>query len=174
MFKSIVVAFDGSVHSSKALEIGAMLAARDQAALGIIYVIDAGHMQIPSEMRKMGEIEHIIEPMPRMVIDFEDAPVNLVSTIAQNSADSEKAMLQYADFLIDQARKSAREYGVQDLDARAVVGNPAEEVVAFAKECEADLIVCGSRGFGRLKSMLLGSTSHKITQLAECSCLTTR
>ena len=174
MFKSIVVAFDGSVHSSKALEIGAMLAARDQAALGIIYVIDAGHMQIPSEMRKMGEIEHIIEPMPRMVIDFEDAPVNLVSTIAQNSADSEKAMLQYADFLIDQARKSAREYGVQDLDARAVVGNPAEEVVAFAKDCEADLIVCGSRGFGRLKSMLLGSTSHKITQLAECSCLTTR
>ena len=100
MFKSIVVAFDGSVHSSRALELGAMLAVRDEVALGIIYVIDAGHMQIPTEMRKLGEVEHIIEPMPRMVIDFEEAPVNLVNMMAQNSADSEKAMLQYADFLV--------------------------------------------------------------------------
>jgi nucleotide-binding universal stress UspA family protein len=174
MFKSIVVAFDGSVHSSKALEIGATLASRDQVALGIIYVIDAAHMQIPAEMRKMGEIEHIIEPMPRMVIDFEEAPINLVNTIAQNSAESEKAMVQYADFLVEQARMSAKEYGVQDVDARSVLGSPAEEIVAFAKEREADLIVCGSRGFGRLKSALLGSISHKISQLAECSCLTVK
>lgn len=174
MFKSIVVAFDGSVHASRALELGATLAVRDEIPLGIIYVIDAGHMQIPIEMRKMGEVEHIIEPMPRMVIDFEEAPVNLVNIMAQNSADSEKAMLQYADFLVGQARETALEYGAQDVDARAVLGSPADEVVAFARDRKADLIVCGSRGFGRLKSLLLGSTSHKIAQLAECSCLTVK
>jgi len=174
MFKSIVVAFDGSVHASRALELGAILAVRDEIPLGIIYVIDAGHMQIPIEMRKMGEVEHIIEPMPRMVIDFEEAPVNLVNIMAQNSADSEKAMLQYADFLVGQARETALEYGAQDVDARAVLGSPADEVVAFARDCKADLIVCGNRGFGRLKSLFLGSTSHKITQLAECSCLTVK
>ena len=174
MFKSIVVAFDGSVHASRALELGAILAVRDEIPLGIIYVIDAGHMQIPIEMRKMGEVEHIIEPMPRMVIDFEEAPVNLVNIMAQNSADSEKAMLQYADFLVGQARETALEYGAQDVDARAVLGSPADEVVAFARDRKADLIVCGNRGFGRLKSLFLGSTSHKITQLAECSCLTVK
>ena len=174
MFKSIVVAFDGSVHASRALELGAMLAVRDEVALGIIYVIDAGHMQIPAEMRKMGEVEHIIEPMPRMVIDFEQAPVNLVNTMAQNSAESEKAMLQYGDFLVEQASKTALECGAQDVDARAVLGSPADEVVAFARDRKADLIVCGSRGFSRLKSLLFGSTSHKITQLAECSCLTVK
>ena len=174
MFKSIVIAFDGSVHASRALELGAMLAVRDEVPLGIIYVIDAGHMRIPTEMRKMGEIEHIIEPMPRMVIDFEQAPVNLVNTMAQNSADSEKAMLQYGDFLVEQASKTALECGAQDVDARAVLGSPADEVVAFARDRKADLIVCGSRGFSRLKSLLLGSTSHKITQLAECSCLTVK
>ncbi len=172
MFKSIVVAFDGSVHASRALEIGATLAAREQVWLGIIYVIDAGHMQISTEMRKMGEVEHIIDPMPRMVIDFDEAPVNLMNTMARNSVDSEKAMLQYADFLVEQARKTAQEYGAQEVNARAVLGSPADEVVAFAKDREADLIVCGSRGLGRVKSMLLGSTSHKIAQLAECSCLT--
>ena len=34
MFKSIVVAFDGSPHSSKALEIAAGLAADEKAGLG--------------------------------------------------------------------------------------------------------------------------------------------
>jgi nucleotide-binding universal stress UspA family protein len=174
MFKSIVVAYDGSVHAGRALEIGAELAAQEQAPLGIIYVVDPGHMQIPAEMRKMGEIEHVIEPVSRMVVDFRAAPANLVSTMNQASADSEKAMLQYAEFLVEQARGSARDCGAQEVDARAVLGSPAEEVVDFASDRKADLIVCGSRGFGRVKSVLLGSTSHKIAQLAECSCLTVK
>ena len=56
----------------------------------------------------------------------------------------------------------------------AVLGNPAEEVAAFARDRNADLIISGSRGFGKFKSPLLGSTSHKIAQLAECSCLTVK
>jgi nucleotide-binding universal stress UspA family protein len=174
MFKSIVVAFDGSVHSSKALETGASLAGQQKIPLGIIYVIDASHMRIPDEMREMGEIEHIIEPMPSMRVNLENAPENLVSTMVRASTDSEKAMFQYADFLAQEARASAKNHGAEDVEARAVLGDPAEEIVAFARDRNADLIICGSRGFGRLKSLLLGSTSHKITQLAECSCLTVK
>jgi nucleotide-binding universal stress UspA family protein len=174
MFKSIVVAFDGSVHSSKALEIGATLAGQEKIPLGIIYIIDASHMRIPDEMREMSEIEHIIEPMPSMRVNLENAPENLVSTMARASSDSEKAMFQYADFLAQEARASAKNHGAEDVEARAVLGDPAEEVVAFARDRDADLIISGSRGFGRLKSLLLGSTSHKIAQLAECSCLTVK
>ncbi|MCP4335660.1 MAG: universal stress protein [Gammaproteobacteria bacterium] len=174
MFDSVVVAYDGSGHAAKALEIGATLAARDQASLGIIYAIDVEHMQLPVELRRMGEVEHIIEPMPNFQVDMKDAPHSLTSTMAQTSADSEKAMLRFADYLVEQAQKSARTSGVKDTDARAVLGSPAEEVVDYAKARNADLIICGSRGFGRLKSLLLGSTSQKIAQLAECSCLTIR
>lgn len=172
MFKSIVVAFDGSVHSSKALEIGATLAAQEKVPLGIIHVVDASHMKIPDEVRKMGEIEHVIEPVPSMLVNLENAPANMMSTMAQTSADSEKAMFQYADFLVEQARESAIEHGVKDVEAKAVLGSAAEEIVAFARDRKADLIISGSRGFGKLKSLLLGSTSHKIAQLADCSCLT--
>jgi nucleotide-binding universal stress UspA family protein len=174
MFKSIVVAFDGSAHAGKALEIGATLAAREQAALGIIYVVDASHMEISPEIRRMGEIEHTINPVPRMMVSLEGAPASLVSTMAQASVDAEKAMVQYADFLVTQARQSAEGHGAPEVESRAVSGNPAEEVVAFARDRKADLIICGSRGFGKLKSLLLGSTSHKIAQLAECSCLTVK
>ncbi len=174
MFKSIVVAFDGSAHAGKALEIGATLAAREQAALGIIYVVDASHMEISPEIRRMGEIEHTIKVAPRMMVSLEGAPANLVSTMAQASVDAEEAMVQYANFLVGQALQSAEGLGATEVESRAVSGNPAEEVVAFARDRKADLIICGSRGFGQLKSLLLGSTSHKIAQLAECSCLTVK
>jgi len=174
MFKSIVVAFDGSAHAGKALEIGATLAAREKAPLGIIYVVDASHMEISPEIRRMGEIEHTIKAAPRMMVSLEGAPANLVSTMAQASVDAEEAMVQYADFLVGQALQSAEGLGAMEVESRAVSGNPAEEVVAFASDRKADLIICGSRGFGRMKSLLLGSTSHKIAQLAECSCLTVK
>ena len=174
MFKSIVVAYDGSAHAGRALQTAARLASQEQASLGIVYSIDADHVEISSELRKMGEIEHIIEPVPKMVMDLESAPPNLVNTMSQASAESEKAMLQYAEFLVGEARKSALEWGAEEVDTRVVLGDPAEVVVEYASEREADLIVCGSRGRGRLKSLLLGSTSHKINQLAACSCLTVR
>lgn len=45
-------------------------------------------------------------------------------------------------------------------------GYPPDEVVEYAKSIEAGLIVVGSRGFGDLKSLLLGSTSHRVSHLS--------
>ena len=174
MFKSIVVAFDGSTLARRALDIGAELASQNAASLGIIYIIDSSNMRIPEEMRKMGEVEHLIDPAPRTVVNLENAPASMMSTMAQANADSQAAMFRYADFLVEQAGTSAREAGVADVDVKTELGDPAEEIVAYARDRKADLIISGCRGFGKLKSLLLGSVSHKIAQLAECSCLTVK
>jgi nucleotide-binding universal stress UspA family protein len=174
MFKSIVVAYDGSAHARKALEVASALATGEKARVGIIFVIDTDHANLPENIRAMGEVEHIIEPMPGSLVDFEKAPPNLANNMASSSADAQRAMVQYADYVIDQARKSVRASGVSDVEAKSALGDAAEEVVEFANERNADLIICGSRGLGRLKKLLLGSTSHKIAQLAECSCLTVK
>jgi len=50
-------------------------------------------------------------------------------------------------------------------------GYPPDEVVEYAKSVDADLIVVGSRGFGDFKSLLLGSTSHRVSHLSPCDVL---
>ncbi len=174
MFKSIVVAFDGSRHATRALEMGANLACRDDASLGIIYVVDRTHMRVPEDMRQMGEVEHVIDPAPKALINFENAPATMMSSLAHAHTESQDAMYQFANYLVEQAQKSVKKAGVNKVEIKVSAGDPAGETVAFAADCEADLIICGSRGFGKLKSLLLGSVSHKIAQLAPCSCLTVK
>ena len=173
MFQSIVVAFDGSDYANRALEAASSLAQQEQALLGIIHVIDTDHMKIPDEMRRMGEVEHIIEPMPRLVVNFEPDP-GLLSSMGQAAQDSRKASLEFGEFLVKQASNYARETGVERIEHKVAIGNVAQEIVNFADNRKADLIVTGSRGFGKLKGLLLGSTSSKVTQLAQCSCLTVK
>ena len=174
MFKSIVVAFDGSRHAGQALQVAAELAAKDGAELGIVHVIDESHYAIADDLRRMGEVEHIMDPAPQLMVNLEAAPETLISDLARLGEHSVRAMQQYADFLLEQAAKTARKAGAKNVEVAAMSGDPADEVVAWAGKRDADLIVCGNRGLGRWKSMLLGSTSSKITQLSECSCLTVK
>ena len=174
MFNSIVVGFDGSAHASRALEIGATMAARDELPLGILVVVDGSAMQVPESARRMGEAEHILNPQPKILVDFSMAPATTINSIAQLSADSERALFEYSEFLVDQAEKMASEHGAKNVEVSSVQGHPADQIVKYAKQRSADLIIIGCRGFGKFKRLVLGSTSQRVTQLARCSCLTVK
>ena len=174
MFKSIVIAYDGSAHAARALETAAGLAREMQASLGIICVVDPGHVNLPTELQRMAEAEHIIDPKPGLGADRIRAPDNLASEIARSAAEAQQATLQFAEFLVEDAARLARSEGVESVDTATQTGEPAAVIVEYADDRSADLIVCGSRGLGQIKQLLLGSTSHKIAQLANCSCLTVK
>jgi nucleotide-binding universal stress UspA family protein len=53
-------------------------------------------------------------------------------------------------------------------------GAPANEILQAAEELHADLIVMGSRGWGQLKAMLLGSVSEHVLHHATCPVLIAR
>jgi nucleotide-binding universal stress UspA family protein len=61
-----------------------------------------------------------------------------------------------------------------DVPAETLVreGNAAEEIVAAAKEWEAELVVLGTRGRGRLAAFLLGSTADQVVRGAHCPVVT--
>jgi len=53
-------------------------------------------------------------------------------------------------------------------------GDPASEIVDFAREDDVDLIVVGSRGLSGIKMFLLGGVSKRVTEHAHCSVLVVR
>jgi nucleotide-binding universal stress UspA family protein len=55
--------------------------------------------------------------------------------------------------------------------AWVVAGHPAKSIIAVADEVGADLVVTGSRGFGRLARTMLGSTSSELAGNARCDVL---
>jgi len=50
-------------------------------------------------------------------------------------------------------------------------GYPPDTLVAYTSSEEAVLLVVGTRGRGEIASLILGSTSHRAIQLAECDVL---
>lgn len=53
-------------------------------------------------------------------------------------------------------------------------GMPSIEIMAFAAESGADLIVLGASGFSGLGLVLLGSVAERVSRKAPCSCLVVR
>ena len=47
-------------------------------------------------------------------------------------------------------------------------GSEAEAILTVAENHQADLIVMGTRGFGAVKGLLVGSVSRKVIHLATC------
>ncbi len=74
--------------------------------------------------------------------------------------ESIDVMLQEAD---------ARLSRLADVDGRAVYGLAGEELAAFGDQL--DLLVVGSRGYGPVKRLVLGSTSNYLESHARCSLL---
>jgi nucleotide-binding universal stress UspA family protein len=64
----------------------------------------------------------------------------------------------------------------RDVPARCEVllGNPVDEIVAYADTIDADLIVLGSRGRGAIASALLGSVSRGVLHEARRPVLVVR
>jgi len=70
--------------------------------------------------------------------------------------------------VLDQARRRAARAGAPKIKLRSGWGDAAEVIIATARRENADIIVVGRRGRGRLAGLLLGSVSQKIASLAPC------
>ncbi|MCI0419808.1 MAG: phosphoglycerate kinase, partial [Acidobacteria bacterium] len=62
-------------------------------------------------------------------------------------------------------------YGLTSQLQVAVTGDPARQILKFAREGEVDLIAMGSRGLGGVRGVLMGSVSCKVLNHARCPVL---
>jgi nucleotide-binding universal stress UspA family protein len=87
-------------------------------------------------------------------------------------AAADRVMVLGGASVMDAASKIAEEKLPGNVTTALRGGDPAAEIVASAKEYEADCIVIGSRGLGDFGGLLLGSVSHKVNHSAPCTCIT--
>ena len=174
MFNSIVVATDGSNHASRALDMAAELASRDNAPLHIIYVVDSDISGLPKGLFEMSKAEHLIDPKPRALNDFQDVHADALNAVQEASQESQRLVSQLAEHIVKDAARNARLAGADQVITSIENGKPADVILTYAKEHSADAIITGRRGQSPLKSLFMGSTSMKIAQNAECTCITVK
>lgn len=174
MFSSIVVAVDGSDQANRALKTAGQLAGQLNAKLSIVSVVDSNHMEMPEELQRMAEVEHITSSSRKSSSGSGSAApsADLFKSLSEASAISQRKICELSEYVVDRAKREAKEAGAKSVEGSVEVGTPADKIVEYAEQQGADLIVIGRRGFGQIKSLLVGSTSQKVTLLAKCSCLT--
>lgn len=147
MLNSILVAVDGSDQATKALDLAVDLARRYESDLTVLSVY-RHHSPLESSLSML---------QTRKAMPTPDA-----------------ALSELAREIVDAAVARAEGQGIKVKQGLVKRGPLARTIVHTAKQLGADAIVMGSRGLGDLEGHLLGSVSHKVVSLAECTCITAR
>lgn len=145
MFAKIVVGFDGSETSERALRMACDLAGKYQSELHLV------HTPQPQTVAfAMGAVAgyHTVTTMPDIV---------------EVKAANEK--------IIAKGTEIAQSCGQVLTQTYVKSGEPGDVIVACARDCGADLIVTGRRGLGALGAIVQGSTSLRVNHLADCASL---
>ena len=82
--------------------------------------------------------------------------------------ESEVRAMQQESFdeAVGPSRKAFQDKGFKTEEI-CLVGNPGDEIAAFAKNEGLDLIVMGTRGYGAFKAAVLGSTATRIAAISD-------
>lgn len=176
MFEKILVPTDGSEHAKKAVQLAADIAGKYQARLVLLHVMPRG--PLPEEVRRMARVEHISPGAAGAAAPLTPEGKFPASTIfgskSETQDETEQVLRFLADKILADAKHIARDKGVQDVSCAIAEGDPAEQILRHAETEGANLIVMGSRGLSDLKGLLMGSVSHKVSQLSPCSCVTVK
>jgi len=138
----ILVGFDGSEHSKKAVELGVGLALKWNAELYLIHVLE--EYDVPEGYRQFAKIEHV-------------DPSTYFDTVGEG--------------FLEPAENRARAAGIKKLERINAQGHPAEEILKAAQEYNVDLIILGCRGLGKFPRAFLGGVCTKVLTHADCSCI---
>jgi nucleotide-binding universal stress UspA family protein len=140
--KKILVAIDGSPQSDKAAEEAIRLASQSGPKL-------------PGQVFAVVVLPGLKSPS---FTDF----------LPSKPPTEEPGWQEKRDRLFYVVEKAAREAGIP-CESLVLYGDPAEELIHFAREKSCDVIVIGSSGKGMVKRTLLGSVSSKVALQAQSS-----
>jgi len=148
MIEKILVPTDGSKSSENAIQMAVEMAKNYNAELYIVYVVPKGEI-------------------PESIVDY----------LQEEGVDGGLGKLSakvIGEAVLEPVLEKVKSRGVKSGKWMVLRGDPAQEILKFAKTRKVDMIVLGKRGSGCIKELLLGSVSRKVCNLAECVCVTVK
>ncbi len=138
IFSRILIAFDNSEPSKRALDIAAKTAAMFKGELIVLTVVPRVTLPI----------------FPRDVFDS--------FTVAETQKMYDKMMEIYRRVLEKAEAEVRMRYPDLKFEALLMEGRPSATIVEEAEQRDVNLIMMGSRGLGGITGWILGSTSRKV------------
>ena len=142
VYENILVPYDGSKYSQKALKMAVEMAKAFDSSLYLVNVIDVSTVTPPGKIRSKDT---------RRTLDQ-------IKTAVKNSVESYLQKIQ-------------KEYGESGVKVKGFVleGDPTGKLLKFIQDRSINLVIIGSKGLsGVSKIMTLGSVSRKVSELAKC------
>ena len=124
-------------------------------------------------------------PWARKLADDLDAAIHCVYVIDEphiySTLDLGPVTLPTLPELVESAKKRLNEFVKERLQglshatvAQILIGRPADEIVAYARDADAAMIVITTHGYSGVKQMLLGSTTEEVLRHADCPIMAVR
>ncbi len=142
----IVVPVDGSEGASRAARYALTLAEAFQVPVELVFAFPRDPVDvfgIPTEAPRVEELEYF-------------------------SADAFGRLRDQSAAKAFEATRAALGASTATIEETIVAGSPAEAVIAHTAGLNQPHIVIGSRGFGTVKELLLGSVSQRVLHHANC------
>lgn len=146
VINKILVPIDGSEYSKRALELACELAEKFDARLHLLHVI--------------------LTPTKNLTLIPGDISLTAVTPRGEIEEAGHKMM--------EAARQIAHDHGCEKVETKVIGGPAAQRILESAKSNEVDMIVMGSRGLSDIDGLMVGRVKHKVSDLAECTCVTVR
>lgn len=105
---------------------------------------------------------HIIEKPPTVYVESQKILNELLANYRKESTR-----------ILDKCQELAVKAGMK-IETVIAEGDAASSITGYAQKEGFDLIVIGSRGLGRFKEAILGSTSSKVLHHAKCTVMITK
>ncbi|MCK5030202.1 MAG: universal stress protein [Thermoplasmatales archaeon] len=145
--KKMIIAYDGSVASKRAIEMALKCSNKDDE-ITLLTVI-------PAELAESSFTKMLL-------------PTIDLSSVVKSGSFKERAMETLSKVVKE------IENNVKKVDIAVESGDPADEILMSAKKHEADIIVLGYKGYGKEGRFLLGSVTDKVVRHAGVSVLVVR
>lgn len=145
--KKMLIAYDGSEASEKAVELCQQCADKDDEVVLLTV--------IPAELSESSFTKMLL-------------PTIDLSSVVESGSFKDKAVKTLTKIV------EKIESDVEKVDIAVESGDPADEILMTAKKYQVDVIIVGYKGYGKEGRFLLGSVTDKVVRHASSSVLVVR